>query len=405
MLFWIMVVAMTALVAALLLRSLLRGTEARPDAEHPDMGVYRSQLAEVDRDLARGVIAESDAGALKIEISRRILDLDRTTRASQVAAGQIAGGIAVPLLTGAAVLAGAIGLYAGIGAAGYGDLPHAQRIARAEALRAERPSQAEAEALAAKSRPVPPAPPKETADLMDKLRAAAAKRPTDVTGLRLLARNERSLGNLAAAVAAQGRLVAVLGAKAGPDDLAALADVEVNAAGGIVTQEAEAAVRATLKLDPANGTARFYAGLLEAQTGRPDRAFALWRGLLDNGPQDAPWVPFIRDQMPFLASAAGVEYTPPEVKGPDAGAVQAAGQMSAEDRTKMISGMVGGLETRLLAQGGTAAEWAQLVTALGVLGETERASVAWAKAQVALADDKTGLETLRDAARQAGVAP
>jgi cytochrome c-type biogenesis protein CcmH len=78
--------------------------------------------------------------------------------------------------------------------------------------------------------------------------------------------------------------------------------------------------------------------------------------------------------------------------------------MTPEDRAKMIAGMVEGLEQRLGSEGGSAAEWAQLLTALGVLGDEDRANVAWAKAQAALAQDPAGLEQARAAARKAGIA-
>jgi cytochrome c-type biogenesis protein CcmH len=39
-------------------------------------------LAEVDRDLARGVIAPDEAARLRTEVSRRLLDADRTAEAA-----------------------------------------------------------------------------------------------------------------------------------------------------------------------------------------------------------------------------------------------------------------------------------------------------------------------------------
>jgi cytochrome c-type biogenesis protein CcmH len=71
----------------------------------------------------------------------------------------------------------------------------------------------------------------------------------------------------------------------------------------------------------------------------------------------------------------------------------------------MIKGMVAGLEDRLKTQGGTPAEWAQLMTALGVLKDTARAKEMWALAQTALANDPAGLEQVRAAAATAGVTP
>jgi cytochrome c-type biogenesis protein CcmH len=210
--------------------------------------VYRGQLAEVDRDLERGLIGATDAATLRTEISRRILDLDRAGPAAT--AGAKPAGLVLPAIALVAAIALAYGLYDRLGAPGYADLPHAERIANSEKLRAARPTQAQAEADAAAKAPKPPAPDPQFADLMAKLRAAVAARPTDEVGLRLLARNERTLGNIAAAAKAQGQLVALLGDKAGVDDWAALSDDLVFAAGGLVTADAEKALAETLRRDP-----------------------------------------------------------------------------------------------------------------------------------------------------------
>ncbi len=83
----------------------------------------------------------------------------------------------------------------------------------------------------------------------------------------------------------------------------------------------------------------------------------------------------------------------------------AAADMNPEERQAMIAGMVDQRETRLLAEGGPAAEWAELVNALSVLGETDRARAAVAAANAAHAGDTAALATIAAAARAAGVAP
>lgn len=402
MVFWLLAAAMCVGGAALLWRTALRPLPAA--AGNPDLEVYRAQLAELERDEARGIVGAGDAAAIRAEVARRILDSDRAAAGGRGAADGDRGA-RVPMLAALIAIVGAAGLYLAIGAPGYPDLPHSERLARAAEAKAARPSQAQAEADAAARRPAPPAPAPEYAALMDQLRAAVAKRPGDVQGLQLLARNERTLGNLAAAARAQEQLVAALGDTATADDEAALADILVNAAGGIVTADGEAAIAAALNKDPANGTARFYAGLLEAQVGRPDLAFRLWNALLADSPPEAPWTGFLRDQLPQVAEAAGTEFRDPSQKGPGAADVAAAATMSTGDRAAMIKGMVGGLEERLLSRGGSAAEWAQLVRALGVLGEKDRARAALSRAETALSADPAGLDAVKAAATEAGVAP
>ena len=83
--------------------------------------------------------------------------------------------------------------------------------------------------------------------------------------------------------------------------------------------------------------------------------------------------------------------------------MQAAGDMAPEDRQAMIEGMVAQLGDRLATEGGTAQEWAQLLTALGVLGRTDQARAIWTEAQGVFAADASALATIRAAAEGAGV--
>ncbi len=232
----------------------------------------------------------------------------------------------MPVIAVAAALAGGVALYLQTGAPGYPDLPMSERLARAETFRTERPSQAAAMAEAVL--PDRPTPDPDFAALMERLRTAVAAKPDDITGQRLLARNEAALGNFAAAAEAQARVIALAGDAATATDYAALADSYIVATGGYVSPEAEAALASALERDPKNGTARFYMGLMWAQTGRPDLAFRFWRGLLEEGPEEAPWIAPIRAQIGMLAAAAGVDYAPPPAPGaapgPDAADMAAA---------------------------------------------------------------------------------
>ena len=66
--------------------------------------------------------------------------------------------------------------------------------------------------------------------------------------------------------------------------------------------------------------------------------------------------------------------------------------------------MVAQLSERLANEGGSAQEWAQLIGALGVLGDTERAGAIWGEAQTVFAADADGLAMIRASAKRAGVA-
>jgi len=320
-----------------------------------------------------------------------------TTRTHAVIGGALVG---VGLLIG-------VGAYMTIGAPGYADMPLEVRLADAERARAERPSQADA-VSALPERSQPDADPG-FLELMDKLRAALEERPNDAQGLELLAVYEAQLGNYEAAYAAQERLIAVRGDEASGNDYANLAEILILAAGGYISPEAEENLAKALEIDPRNGFARFYYGQSFAQTGRPDLAFEIWQALLRESRPEAPWVPQVLEQMPLLAELAGVRWTPPALsrpplRGPTAEDVEAASAMSAVDRMEMIRGMVEGLRDRLAFEGGPPEDWARLINALGVLGDTEEAAAIWTEAQTVFADTPGALDVIRRAAEQAGVA-
>ena len=399
--FWAVTFLIAAAVALPLLAAVLRGQASGVDGAASDVAVYRDQLKEIERDLARGVLTEAEAEAVRVEVSRRLLDADRR-QGEAVASGSGARGVAAGLVV-MGLLGGGWALYDRIGAAGYRDLPIEARLEAIDRAAAERPSQEEAEAMAAPNMPLPPVVDPSFEELMERLRAAVAERPDDVQGLTLLAQNEARLGNFVAAREAQMRLLDLKGNQATVGDLQLALDVLVYGAGGYVSPEAEAVIRQLLAIAPGDGAGRYYAGLMLAQTGRPDQAFPIWRRLLEEGPGDAPWVPVIRSEIAAVARDAGVEYAPPALPGPSAGDVAAAEDMSAEDRQEMIQGMVEGLAGRLASEGGTAEEWARLITALSVLGETERAETILAEARQVFWDDAAGLGQIEAAAERAGL--
>lgn len=400
--FWIICAALTAAVGLAIMAPLLR---ARGGASEPaaafDLQVYRDQLREVERDLERGVIAPEDAGRLRTEIGRKVLDADR--RLSQATASGSGGRGLVALGVLAVLFAGTVALYLREGQPGRGDLPIAQRIAQAEQVYQDRPTQAQAEANA----PPRAAPdvPEDFASLIGQLRDAVARNPDDPQGLTLLAMNEMRLGNMAAARQAQQRLVDLRGDQASASELERLSALMVDAAGGLITPEAEAVLARALQADPGNPQARYLLGMLQLQNDRPDRAFPIWRRLLEEGPADAPWVAPIGAAISDLAWLAGQpDYVPPApMPGPDADALAAAEDMSPEERRQMVAGMVAQLESRLAQQGGTPDEWARLISSLVVIGNTDHARAIWSEAQTRFAASPEALEIVRRAAVESGL--
>ncbi len=414
MLFWIVVAAMALLVAGLLARPLLDGGGTAAAPAPTDQAVYRDQLAEVDRDVARGVLNPEDAERARAEIARRLIAADRAGAPPMDDAPTRLSGLGAALAALLALALG-LGLYLAIGRPGLGDLPRAERLAQAQALRASRPSQAEAEAEAAASLPPPPADlPADYLDMVADLREVVPTRPDDLPGWELLALHEARLGNYAAAARAQERVVALKGEDATAADWVALADRMVAAAGGFVSPETEAVLAEVMARDDDDFALLYYLGLLEAQTGRPDRAFPLWREVVEEAP-DGLHRRLALAQIEQAAWLAGVDYTAPAeggaaidpaaAPGPTPREIANAAAMDPAMRGEMIGGMVEGLRARLDAQGGTAEEWGRLIVSLVVLGDAQGARAALDRARAAFAGDGGALAVLTEAAAQAGLEP
>ncbi len=398
--FWLVAFGLITIVGVPMAGALLRRDQNTPKAAEQDMGIYKDQMSEVDRDLARGVFNEDEAKAARTEVARRLLAADKRAQAETAAtfASPIANIFA--LGTVAFALLGAAWLYTEIGVPGLRDEPLQERLAAGKNARDTRPDQTTAETatpkLDLKTDP-------RDESIVAQLRDAIAQNPSDATGLRLLVNAEARLGNLTAARAAQQQLMGILGEDALASDFTDTGEIMILAAGGYVSPQAETALVQALNRDPRNPRARYFSGLALAQTGRPDVAYRMWAGLLEEGPENAPWIPLIQSQIGQVARAAGISLSAQNLPGPSAEDVENATQMAPEDRKAMIRGMVGGLAERLATDGGTPTEWARLIRAYGVLGERGKANAIWLEAKETFETNNDAMILLQEAARAAEV--
>ncbi|MDO5620479.1 MAG: c-type cytochrome biogenesis protein CcmI [Paracoccus sp. (in: a-proteobacteria)] len=407
--FWLICAALAAIVALAIILPLRRAdqTDAEPSAAW-DLRVYRDQLAEVERDAARGIIAPAEAERLRAEIGRKVIEADRALKKAGTGRRQGPAGLWLAGLL-ALALAGSAWFYYRSGAPDLPDQPLAARLAQAQAAYDDRPAQAEAEATAP-ARPAVEADP-QYVTLIEQLRRAVSERPDDPQGLELLAEHEARLGNMVAARQAYQHLIELRGDQASATDHARLAALMADAAGGLITPEAEAQITAALHKDPRQPTARYLAGMLQAQVGRYDLAFPIWRDLLEQGPADAPWVRAIAPQISDMAWLAGVpNYMSPvapeaavAMPQPSAEQMQAMQDLSPEDQQQAIAGMISGLESRLAEQGGTPAEWARLIRALTVSGQADRAAGILAEARQTFAENADALTVINQTASEVGL--
>lgn len=416
---WIIGAALVAILAVALAQPMLmRGSkQASTDAHHKrDLGILREQLNSLEADTAAGRIAPEEAARMQAEIARRMFrtsqkieDSGKSDKAQQSAGfGVRVFGLLILALT----LGGALWAYTQQGAPDLPDAPRQARIAAAKAQYDQRPSQQEAELLAEAENPRPGVSvPDDIAALIDELRRKVGETPT-AEGLRLLAEYEVRLGNLPAAREALENLIAIQGDASTADDHVGLAALMIEAAGGLITLEAEHEIATALQHDPDHAQARFLRGLLLAQNGRPDRSFEIWRRLLEEGPEDAPWIGPIRQSIAELAWMAGVpDYTPPSPGRSTAGtvpmldpdAMAAIQELSPEDQAELISGMVAGLETRLAEEGGPPEDWAQLVRSLAISGEVDRARAIRDEALEVFGDNAEARQLIEQAGAAGGL--
>ena len=367
MTFWLVLGLMTAAAMLIVVSPLFR--RGPPPAADGDMAVYRDQLAEIDRDLARGAIAPAEAEAARIEISRRLIAAaeradtaatarqpdqpDARTAARPWRIASIAALIALPL--------GAIAAYLALGSPDLPGQPLAARLARGGAPVATN----DVTTLAA---------------LILQVEAHLERNPDDGRGWEVLAPAYMRMERYDEAVKARSNAIRVLGATA--ERVSALGEALVAAGGGVVTPAAKTEFARALELERDNLTATLYIGLAAKQAGQREEARRIWESMIARAPDGAPWVSFVREAIAALGEpAAGAAPSPSVDTDP-------TGNKSAELTNKqrdMARGMVERLAARLAKNGSDVESWLRLVRSYVVLGERDKARAAAAEARRALA--------------------
>ncbi len=399
-LFYILAAVLALISALVLVRPLLAGRGSVPSRGALDARLYRDQLDEVERDLARGTIGEAEAEGARAEVSRRLLAAaaqddaaPAPVQAPQSATGLVAG-IA---LIGTPAIAALV--YLALGMPGQPDLPLAERLAAARPSQAQAEEQFQAEPFVPQTEEQ-----KRYVSLIGQLEATLEKRPNDARGLALLAPGYARLGRHGEAWRTYRQLIDLMGEHATAEQFGAMVEAMVLAAGGYVSPEAETAIGEALGRDPKLAVGRYYAGLLAAQSGQIGKAITIWEGLRAESPPNAAYRAFLDTMLAEARAmqAGGNRVPAPSPSGPTAEDVEAAGQMTAEERQAMIEGMVAALEERLTTEGGPVEEWLRLMTSYNQLGRREDATRA-ARLGIAAFEGSSEASFLRERALVMGL--
>ena len=373
MLFWIISALLTVFVAVLLLSPLLRASARATRYDEGEAVVYRDQLRELERDKASGLISAEDADYARAEIGRRLLAVagaEKGDGEGDKASEATAGGrpkrrrytlsqafilLCLPIIG----LAG----YLEIGSPGTPDAPLAARI--------ENPGD-------------------DVNLLVAKVERHLATNPGDGNGWNVLAPVYFRIGRLQDAEQAYRNAIRILGPDA--ERMNGLGETLVVRNDGIVTEDAQMAFQAALKLEPNNPRADFYLALALEQSGRRAEALAAFQAIAAASPPTAPWMPLVNQHI--AANSAGMPLAnapsqpvvpqqqtplasnPAAPGGPSAEDIANAQQMSEADRGEMIRGMVASLDARLKEDPNNFEGWMRLVRSYAMLKEMDRAQAA-----------------------------
>lgn len=355
MAFWIAIAVLMGAASIALLTPLGRSRSGVADRAAA-MAIYRDQLNEIDRDISRGVLADSEAKAARAEIARRLLQREASSEETESASPVglrvtvAAALVAIPLVS--------VGVYLWLGAPGEPDRPVAQRLAD--------PSPDDLPALAA---------------LVDE---ALAANPDDAELWQAALQVNAGLGRFDEAGEAYLNLMRLEGEDGDPDGAVGVAIGEaIITAAGAMTETARQVFAAAAAAAPQNPAPRLYLAVALAAEGDTPAAIAAFEALLEDEPEEgSTWADFAREQLAALQGdpdAAAIAALPPD------------GQLAA------ITGMVEGLAARLAENPDDPEGWAELIRSYIVLGRTGDAVAARDEARGAFAGDQEALALIDEA--------
>lgn len=414
---WIAMAVLTAAAAIALLAPLFRSRVGTTVGE-AEKAIYRDQLDEIDRDVARGVLAPGEAEAARNEIKRRLIKADEqaadtaVTTSSRPRIAALAAVVVLPAV--------GLALYPWwLGSPGQRDMPIEERLANP---RADDPA-----ALASLLGDALEASPDEPQLWM--LAAQVYMETNDFDGVATAYENLIRLQPDTFDTTGETGML--------------LADGIFQIAGGVV----EPAVRISEVLlsnhperfdDPRFVNAQIFLAVSLAEAGQRDEAVAAWQHILTLAPPEgAPWVTMAQQQLAALQGmvpganpampvdigaavrnlAAELISNPQNAEGwmrlirsyvvladlelARQAVTSARSAFAGNDQAiQMIEGgVISTPGAALTADPGDAEAWAQLIRSYSVLGRTEQATDAVGQARGALAGNPEGL-ALIDAVAQ-----
>lgn len=365
---WFVFALMSAAAAFAVLWPLGRKNAAL--SKNSGLDIYKDHLAEINRDLAGGLIAKDEADAARIEVSRRLLASQDRLALQDRQAGDMRPASSGQFARRAVALAALI------------ILPAAALIFYARIGEPDLPGQPLA------IRNLQPVASGSLTELVAKVEAHLEKNPGDGKGWEVLVPVLMRLGRFDDAVRAYRKVIDTLGESA--SRRADLGEAISASANGVITAQAKTEFERAAVLDANEPKAQYFLGLAARQDGRRNDAIAIWEKMIKDAPAGAPWLLSVRKALADLRGASPAAGQSEAERGPNAADVEAAAGMPEKDRADMIRGMVAQLADRLAKNSDDVDGWLRLIRSYMVLGEQGKAAEALTQARQAL-DGKAAL--------------
>ncbi len=397
MIFWVLSALVTAAVLALILRPMLQVETTQNTDSEADIAIYRDQLAEIERDKARGLLSDDEAESAKLEISRRLLSVaDKAEAEPDSTPGQMSeqSRIRIAGIAAGAVTVIAMASYLILGSPGLPGQPYAERAK-----------------MDPRNLPV--------SELIARVEARLQTNPDDARGWDVIAPIYLRQKAYRKAVHAYQRALQLNGES--PRRLAQYAESILGATNGVVNDAVKTAYEKLLKLRPDYHPAKFWLAMGHEQQGQREQAISAYEKMLEDKSLPGQMRAMVSQRLAEVSGAqppAGqANKTNTDKSGDDRPGSSEAGRapelsqaarqsmaaLTPEQRQQRIRQMVAGLAERLKADGGDLDEWQRLVRAYMVLGDKESAAKALQDAQAAFVSKPGQLEKLNAFAQSLGL--
>ena len=369
MTFWLVLGALALVSGLWIARPYLRSRSVEMTGADGAISIYRDQIDELERDLAAGMISQTECDIARAEIERRALAAARHLDSGFLSSKRsLAGAAALTCAAGAAATA----LYLAVGTPGQSDLPLAARKTEELIRRAD------------------------AGDLQSRIQLLidqTAEAPESFEAWWILARSYAAIGDHASSADAYRHAANLAGDR--PAVLSAYAEAMTLANGNKVPAAARV-IFEQLASEQADPRARYYVALAKAQAQDFEGAIMDWSLLAQESTPQAPWMPLVRRDIVNMArflKTDVLDYLPDAT----ADEIAAAGGQAPQEHD------IAELETALAADPKDYKAWIALARARSAKGDGDGAARAMSEARRHFAAAPFVLDQIAQAERAMGL--